>query len=331
MSSEERNKWEEVARKDKERYKIEMAIYSGPSTLPKLGGKRYKKDKSAPKRPMSAYLDYSKTYRSQVIRDYPHVIDNREISKILGIMWKNATEEEKAPFVSKEKILRAQYNRDIERWRKVHNDRIKAHRAMREEIVHHAIESGTSDQLIEIAKQYQNSAAALQTNPMQSQMHTNWSSGTDCTEASQERCSPASSNQIYVSGNIPADHANMFGYNPLDNTFGMSLVYNQNPLIISVVHPCQQSGGILRPLDHPQANITEMYSHPNSHSVENLAGVYRDLKYMVPQARMRPMGSNLNAYAFGSLLTRGHNHNSHNIYYDPSNKSFFTLAMDAYL
>ncbi len=99
MSSEERNKWEEVAKKDKERYKVEMAIYSGPSTLPKLGGKRYKKDKSAPKRPMSAYLDYSKTHQGQVIRDYPHVIDNREISRILGAMWRNATEEEKAPFV----------------------------------------------------------------------------------------------------------------------------------------------------------------------------------------------------------------------------------------
>ncbi len=104
MSPEERQKWDEKAEKDKERYKLEAAIYSGPTTMTDFD-KRAKKDKSAPKRPMSAFLDYSKTLCSLVISGNPHVKDNKEISKILGRMWKNASQKEKQPFVTKELIF----------------------------------------------------------------------------------------------------------------------------------------------------------------------------------------------------------------------------------
>jgi high mobility group protein B1 len=152
MSLEERKTWKEKAEKDKLRYKVELAMYSGPSTLPNFDKCGPKKDPSAPKRPMSAFLDYSKAFRGQVISENPHVTDNKEISKILGMMWNKASHEVKQPFIIKELALRAKYNEDIAQWRKERDDRIAEERSQRESIVHHAIETGTSDQIIRDAE-----------------------------------------------------------------------------------------------------------------------------------------------------------------------------------
>jgi hypothetical protein len=100
MSWEEQREWEEKAEKDRERYKIENAVYLGLRTMPNAG-QRLRKDKTAPKRPMSAFLDYSKHYRSQVIEGNLNVKDNKDTSKILGKMWREATEEEKRPFIER--------------------------------------------------------------------------------------------------------------------------------------------------------------------------------------------------------------------------------------
>ena len=84
-------------------------------------GKRSKKDPDAPKRPMSAFLDYSKTFRSEVIRNNPHVTDNKEISKILGALWRGASDAERHPFVEKELKARLVYKESIAQWRKRRN------------------------------------------------------------------------------------------------------------------------------------------------------------------------------------------------------------------
>lgn len=325
MSTEERKKWEDMAKKGKERYKIEMAIYSGPSTVPKCG-KRYIKDKSAPKRPMSAYLDYSKTFRSQVIRDNPHVKDNREISKILGSMWKNSTEKEKQPFISNEKILREKYNDDADKWRKVRDERIKAHRAAREEMVQQAIDNGTSDELVQVAKQCKISSAAIPQIPAQSEMNAKKSSVVDCTDSHQEKCPPAACSQNHISARIPAENATYFSYSPLDHSPGISWVYNQRPFILSEMRCIQQNEGILRPIDHSQAYKNQRNSHL---SLQNLHIGYRNFQNVLPQGHMHRMDTNLNFYAFGSLLHRAENCNG--IYFVPSNESYFDSDMNMYL
>jgi hypothetical protein len=159
LSPEERKTWKEKAENDKERYKVELAIYSGPFTLPNFDNNRPKKDPSAPKRPMSAYLDYSKAFRGQVIRENPHVTDNKEISKILGMMWNNASDKVKRPFIINELALRAKYNEEIAKWRKERDDRIAAERSQRESIVQRAIETGTSEQIIRDAEASRTSLA----------------------------------------------------------------------------------------------------------------------------------------------------------------------------
>lgn len=152
ISPEERQKWEEKAKIDRERYDVEKSIYDGPWDA-QDEHKRCKKDESAPKRPMSAYLDYSKTLRTQVIRDNPHVKDNKEISKILGKMWNTAPDHEKRPFIERERRLRAEYNQQTKVWREERDRKVAEERSQREAKVYEAIDSGTSDQLIKSAEE----------------------------------------------------------------------------------------------------------------------------------------------------------------------------------
>jgi high mobility group protein B1 len=151
MSSEERKKWEEKSDKDRLRYDVEKVIYKGKWTVPHAG-KRSKKDKMAPKRPMSAFLDFSKTFRTEVIRDNPQATNNREISKILGSMWRNASTENKRYFIEKEARLRAEYNEDMSKWRKAKEDELAAKIRLREAAVRDAIDHGTVDSLVKAAE-----------------------------------------------------------------------------------------------------------------------------------------------------------------------------------
>jgi len=163
LSPEERNKWDEKAEKEKLRYQVEKSIYFGPLTVVK-GEKRARKDSEAPKRPMSAFLDFSKTLRSQAIKDNPHVKDNKEISKILGSMWRNATDEEKKPFLDKELVVRRQYNEEIRAYKTEKKDQQTAERNNREAKVMDAIENGTCDQLMQAAEESRRLCEAPQVN-----------------------------------------------------------------------------------------------------------------------------------------------------------------------
>jgi hypothetical protein len=151
MTVEERQEWEDKALKDRERYKVENTVYVGPRLIPNEN-RRLKKDKTAPKRPMSAFLDYSKYYRSQVIAVNVNVTDNKEISKILGKMWRGASEEEKQPFIEKELRLRAEYKDQITAWREKRDGQLLEERMQREEIVRQAIANGTTHKLVEAAE-----------------------------------------------------------------------------------------------------------------------------------------------------------------------------------
>lgn len=115
-------------------------LFSDPLKVPPLPKvKRMKKDPDAPKRPMSAFLDYSKTFRAQVIHNHPHIKDNKEISKILGHLWRSASDAEKKPFVDKELIAREEYNEQMKLWKK----------EKEEQIAEEAMHVGTTDHLMQ--------------------------------------------------------------------------------------------------------------------------------------------------------------------------------------
>jgi hypothetical protein len=110
----ERAHWDDIAAKDKQRYMVEKASYTGPWQVP---WKRAKKDPSAPKRPMSAFLFFSQGRRSEIKKQNPE-LKNTEVSRLLGRMWRTAPEEERNPHIEKEKGERAKYKVAIAAWRK---------------------------------------------------------------------------------------------------------------------------------------------------------------------------------------------------------------------
>jgi hypothetical protein len=113
LPADQRVHWDEVAAKDKQRYLLEKATYTGPWQVPY---KRAKKDPSAPKRPMSAFLYFSQGKRKGISDKNPDM-KNTEISRLLGEMWRNASEEERKPHIEKEKEEREKYKIAIADWR----------------------------------------------------------------------------------------------------------------------------------------------------------------------------------------------------------------------
>jgi hypothetical protein len=108
-----RNYWDDVAAQDKLRYDIEKASYTGPWQVP---SKRAKKDPSAPKRSMSAFLFFSQGRRSQIKAKNPEM-KNTEISKMLGNLWRNCPDDDRRPYVEKEKIERDKYKIAMAKWK----------------------------------------------------------------------------------------------------------------------------------------------------------------------------------------------------------------------
>jgi HMG (high mobility group) box len=116
LSPEERAVWDDIAAQDKQRYMIEKSQYTGPWQVP---WKRLKKDPSAPKRPMSAFLYFSQGKRAQIKKEKPD-IKNTEVSRLLGEMWRNLTDEERMPHVERERREREIYKVAIAEWREHH-------------------------------------------------------------------------------------------------------------------------------------------------------------------------------------------------------------------
>eukprot|EP00591_Stephanopyxis_turris_P010929 CAMPEP_0195510726 /NCGR_PEP_ID=MMETSP0794_2-20130614/3291_1 /TAXON_ID=515487 /ORGANISM="Stephanopyxis turris, Strain CCMP 815" /LENGTH=136 /DNA_ID=CAMNT_0040638203 /DNA_START=90 /DNA_END=496 /DNA_ORIENTATION=+ len=136
MSADKRTIWIEKANKDKLRYEMEKSMYTGPWKLP-TGNKRAKKDPNAPKRPMSAFLAYSKKMRSQVKNDHT-AINNVDVSKMLAEMWRNLPKDERDVFIEKEAQQRAVYKVAIAKWRKERDEKIATQRNERESIARDA-------------------------------------------------------------------------------------------------------------------------------------------------------------------------------------------------
>mmetsp|Transcript_16017 Transcript_16017/g.24044 ORF Transcript_16017/g.24044 Transcript_16017/m.24044 type:complete len:427 (-) Transcript_16017:189-1469(-) len=114
LSPNEKSFWEDQAREEKLRYiRAKTAFVPTPSCIPK---RRAKKHPLAPKRPMSAFLKYSLSRRRAVKADNPDM-NNTDISRLLGEMWRNAHEEEKRPYVEEELKERNKYKKEISKWR----------------------------------------------------------------------------------------------------------------------------------------------------------------------------------------------------------------------
>jgi hypothetical protein len=100
-----------MARLDKEQFLREKSTYSGPWKV-----QIRKKDASTPKRPMSAFLDFSNENRKLAQLSNPH-LDSRVISKILANMWKEAQADERAFFVDRERERVETFRAKLKAWK----------------------------------------------------------------------------------------------------------------------------------------------------------------------------------------------------------------------
>jgi len=140
LSDEEREVWEEMARKDRARYEMEKAVYSGPWKVP--ADEKLPKDPTAPKRPMSAFLSFSNAKRTAVKDKHP-TMNNAELSRLLARMWKDTPENEKAEYVNQEFRLRQEYKLAMTKWRRDSEQEENVARKMRQDMAMKAVLDGT--------------------------------------------------------------------------------------------------------------------------------------------------------------------------------------------
>jgi HMG (high mobility group) box len=106
LTDQEREPWDELSRKDKARFQFEKSMYDGPWKVPDV------KDPHAPKRPVSAFLLFSKAKRDIVKRDGRHRTTT-EISTVLSKMWKEASVEERNVYIERDLEDRQRYKREL--------------------------------------------------------------------------------------------------------------------------------------------------------------------------------------------------------------------------
>ena len=134
MPEDEREKWEEIARKDKARYELEKSVYTGPWKVPIVKSKRSPSKNNGksgdyrgvaggarssnahaklppPKRPISAFVVFSNANRTEVKRKHGQDLPRKEVSKILAQMWEEYDPVEKEVYIAKELASQKLYKR----------------------------------------------------------------------------------------------------------------------------------------------------------------------------------------------------------------------------
>ena len=79
--------------------------------------KRSKKDKDAPKRPLSAYFFYIQERREALKKEKPD-LDNKELIRTMGEEWNKLTDEEKKPYTKKAEADKKRYQDDLKAYEK---------------------------------------------------------------------------------------------------------------------------------------------------------------------------------------------------------------------
>jgi hypothetical protein len=109
LSAKAKVKYEKMSQQDKVRYDEEMKSYTPPATSDEdEKPKRSKKDRTGPKRPLSAYMFFCKEQRDVIKQEHPDM-NGKDVTSELGRRWKELSEEDKKPFLKKQESDKARY------------------------------------------------------------------------------------------------------------------------------------------------------------------------------------------------------------------------------
>lgn len=117
LSPSERQKYDELYLRDKERYNLEMSTYTPPSWLQAANerGSKKRKDPDAPKKPLSSYFHFQAERRPVLQAENPN-LKLMELSKILAEEWKALSDHEKQKYVALNKQDKERYAREMENY-----------------------------------------------------------------------------------------------------------------------------------------------------------------------------------------------------------------------
>ncbi|CBY20236.1 unnamed protein product [Oikopleura dioica] len=102
---------------------------SKPQENKQLTAKESKK-RNHIRRPMNAFMLFSKFYRGEVHKMYPKQ-DNRSVSKILGEWWNTLNSDEKQRFINKANLMKEEHYKQHPDWKWSNKERKKATRSLK--------------------------------------------------------------------------------------------------------------------------------------------------------------------------------------------------------
>ena len=113
-----KKKYDDLAAKDKERYEEEVKTLGKRERQPKKDkegndSKRAKKDKEAPKRPMSGYFLWTQDNREAVMKKYKIEKAGPEYTRKAAEEWKTVSDEVKSEYAKKAAVAKEQYQKDL--------------------------------------------------------------------------------------------------------------------------------------------------------------------------------------------------------------------------
>jgi len=126
--SEDKRVYQERAAKDKERYNSEMEVYKASDAfkehqkhlqeykLNKKKAEKFGKDPNMPKRPISAFMLYANTVRSQVRAANPS-LSIGDTGKKIGEMWNSMPEDQKEEWKKKSKEGLDEWQKEVEAYK----------------------------------------------------------------------------------------------------------------------------------------------------------------------------------------------------------------------
>jgi len=116
MSDKEKQRFHQLAEKDKKRYDGEMANYKPPKG--EKGGKKRKrtKDPNAPKRALSAFFWFCNDERPRV-KEHMNDATVGEVAKELGRRWNDCTEDVKSKYEALAAKDKARYEKEVKAYK----------------------------------------------------------------------------------------------------------------------------------------------------------------------------------------------------------------------